>query len=291
MNRATLRVFLLVGVAACATAGKTNPPDYSAIPKFNRDSLTTDLTGQRVYALVGSVVDSASGRALQAATVTAFLDTAGKPVVAYTDDSGGFVLGRLQPGPYRIVFRRIGYMPIVSHRQGGAAKIDTLRVRLAVNPNGLSTTAVRDSASVAADLNRPQSLSAADAEVIRSRTTPIHAGPRGCVSDTSSDARIYRDGYASMVSRTDSQSIAQRTAFHLPTLRPGQVTIVTDAATCHLASVAYDKALGVSASSEAPIVLRIGTQWLVIKKLNFPGVSPNLLFGQNFTKQQAGIWF
>lgn len=114
---------------------------------------------------------------------------------------------------------------------------------------------------------------------------------KACVPSTREDAKDYRDGYGSMVSRTDSMSVAQRKAFHLQTLEKSAVTIVTDSATCVIASAAYDKTLGVSAANEAPIVLKLGTQWAVIKKLDYPGVSPNLVFNHDFSIVEARIWF
>ena len=134
-------------------------------------------------------------------------------------------------------------------------------------------------------------LSALFAVLVLALTRPavLIAQSGSCVSDTTERAKIYRDGYGSMVSRTDSQSVAQRTAFGLPTLQASAVTIVTDSATCATASAAYDTALGVSAASEAPIVLKLGNQWIVIKKLNFPGVRPNVLFNLNFTVAQQTI--
>jgi hypothetical protein len=112
-----------------------------------------------------------------------------------------------------------------------------------------------------------------------------------CVSDTTERAKQYRYGYGGMVSRTDSQSVAQRAALGLPALPASAVTIVTDSATCATASAAYDSALSVSAASEAPIVLKLGNHWIVIKKLDFPGVSPNVLFNLDFTAAHKAIAF
>jgi hypothetical protein len=94
-----------------------------------------------------------------------------------------------------------------------------------------------------------------------------------------------------MVSRTDSESVAQRVNLGLPTLQPTQVTIVTDAATCQTASAAFDNAVRVSASNEPPIVLQLGTQWIVIKKLKYRGVRPNVLFNHDFSVAQKTIAF
>ena len=112
----------------------------------------------------------------------------------------------------------------------------------------------------------------------------------GCSPDTAS-ASIYRDGYASMVSRTDSQSVAQRAAFRIPMLLPSRVIIVTDHSICSIASAAFDKTLGVSAANEAPIVLHLGTHWAVVKNLAFRHYHPNVIFDSTFTTAVARIWF
>jgi hypothetical protein len=112
----------------------------------------------------------------------------------------------------------------------------------------------------------------------------------GCSTDIAM-ARIYRDGYGSMVSRTDEQSVAQRVAFKIPTLLPSEVAIVTDHSVCSTASAAFDKELRVSASSEAPIVLKLGAQWAVVKHLGFRHFRPNVIFDSTFTTALARIWY
>jgi len=112
-----------------------------------------------------------------------------------------------------------------------------------------------------------------------------------CVSATDTYAKVYRDGYAGMVSRTDAGSVTQRTKLSLPTLQPSQVLIVTDTTTCRTASNAFDSATGISAAAEAPIVLQLGTQWIVIKRLKYRGGRVNILFDQNFSTAQKKIWF
>jgi len=121
---------------------------------------------------------------------------------------------------------------------------------------------------------------------------PVNAGVQvpGCSTDTAR-ARVYRDGYASMVSRTDEQSIAQRATLKVPTLLPGEVIKVTDRAVCGIASTAFDKALGVSAANEAPIVLQLATHWAVVKHLAFQHYRPNVIFDSTFTTAVARIWF
>ena len=121
---------------------------------------------------------------------------------------------------------------------------------------------------------------------------PMNTGVQvpGCSTDTAR-ARIYRDGYASMVSRTDDQSVAQRAALKVPTLLPSQVIIVTDHSVCSIASTAFDKTLGVSAANEAPIVLQLGTHWAVVKQLAFQHFRPNVILDSTFTTTVATIWF
>jgi len=116
------------------------------------------------------------------------------------------------------------------------------------------------------------------------------SAPPPCSADTAM-VRIYRDGYASMVSRTDSQSVAQRVAFKIPMLLPSQVAVVSDSAVCRTASTAFDKALGVSAPNEAPIVLRLGNYWAVVKRLAFQHYRPNVIFDSTFTTEVSRIWF
>ena len=112
-----------------------------------------------------------------------------------------------------------------------------------------------------------------------------------CVSATSPDAQSYRAGYGGMVSRTDAESVAQRSNLSLPTLVPSQVLIVSDTTTCRTASNAFDSATGIPAADEAPIVLQMGTQWIVIKRLKYRGARVNILFNQNFSTAQKRIWF
>ena len=116
------------------------------------------------------------------------------------------------------------------------------------------------------------------------------SAPPACSGDTAI-ARIYRDGYASMVSRSDPQSVAQRVAFRIPTLLPNQVVVVSDSPVCKTASTAFDKALGVSAPNEAPIVLRLGNYWAVVKRLEFQHYRPNVIFDSTFTTTLSRIWF
>ena len=113
----------------------------------------------------------------------------------------------------------------------------------------------------------------------------------GCVSASDPYAHVYRDGYGSMVSRTDPGSIAQRTNLGLPNIADSQVTVVSDTTTCRIASAAYDAALAASAASEPPLVLLLGTQYVVVKRLKYVRGRVNVLFNQNFTIVQKKIWY
>jgi hypothetical protein len=82
-----------------------------------------------MYALVGTVVDSASGRPVQGAIIS--VGPLQKLVRwAYSDDRGGFVLGRVPPGHYQLLVRRIGYMPFVQARDARAGVVDTVIAKL-----------------------------------------------------------------------------------------------------------------------------------------------------------------
>lgn len=112
----------------------------------------------------------------------------------------------------------------------------------------------------------------------------------GCVSPTDTRAGLYRAAYGGMVSGTDPGYVAQRANLGLPTLSASQVIVVTDTTTCRIASAAYDHELDVSAPSEAPLVLQLGTQYVVVKRLDSDGGRISVLFNQDFTIAQKRIW-
>jgi hypothetical protein len=88
-----------------------------------------------MYALVGTVVDSASGRPIQGAILT--LGPLQKPARwASSDDRGGFVLGRVPPGHYQLLVRRIGFMPFSQARDARAGVVDTVIAKLPMNKYG-----------------------------------------------------------------------------------------------------------------------------------------------------------
>ena len=119
----------------CAHSGFTLraaqwPP--AVIPQYNVDSVTRDSASNRMYALVGTVVDSASGRSIDAAIVT-LRQPGARDRGTYSDNRGGFVLGRVPPGHYQLLVRRIGYMPFIQTRDARAGVVDTVRARLPVS--------------------------------------------------------------------------------------------------------------------------------------------------------------
>jgi len=119
----------------CAHSGFTLraaewPP--AVIPQYNVDSVTRDSASNRTYALVGTVVDSASGRSIDAAIIT-LRQPGTHDRGTYSDDRGGFVLGRVPPGHYQLLVRRIGYMPFLQTRDARAGIVDTVRATLPVS--------------------------------------------------------------------------------------------------------------------------------------------------------------
>lgn len=124
----------LVLACGCAHSGTTLWPaqfPLAVIPQYNLDSVTRDSASNRMYALVGIVVDSASGRPIQGASIT--VGPLQKPVRgAYSDDRGGFVLGRVPPGHYQLQFRRLGYMRFSQARDARPGVVDTVIVRLSI---------------------------------------------------------------------------------------------------------------------------------------------------------------
>jgi hypothetical protein len=116
-------------------------------------------------------------------------------------------------------------------------------------------------------------------------------GSVGCVSATNPYAAVYRDGYGGMVSRTDPASVTTRNGLGLPNLANAQVTIVSDTATCRKASAAYDSVFSLPAPTEAPLVLQLGAQYIVVKGLGNHGDRANVLFNQYFTVAQKKIWY
>ena len=152
-------LFLAIGIIgwACAGTRRAGIAIPRPIPSFNRDSLTRDSTGKRVAALVGIVVDSASGSPVQGAGVSLRSANIPKAFGAYTNDSGVFVIGRVQPDVYEILVRRVGYHPHTERRNLRANTVDTLRVRLSVDKATLY-----DEVAPPGETSRPQYLTFRD---------------------------------------------------------------------------------------------------------------------------------
>jgi hypothetical protein len=121
--------YLAFGCAHSRTALRAAQWPAAVIPRYNVDSVTRDSASNRMYALVGTVVDSASGRPVQGAIIS--VGPRQKLVRwAYSDDRGGFVLGRVPPGHYQLLVRRIGYRQFSQALDARAGAVDTVRVRL-----------------------------------------------------------------------------------------------------------------------------------------------------------------
>ena len=107
------------------------PP--AVIPQYNVDSVTRDTASTGTYALVGTVVDSASGKPLESVQVTLRVPGGGRNFWTLTDNRGGFVLGRVLPGHYHMIIRRLGYLAVTGVRDAEAGVVDTLRARMPVS--------------------------------------------------------------------------------------------------------------------------------------------------------------
>jgi hypothetical protein len=94
--------------------------------------VTRDSTGRRVAALAGVVLDSATGSPLEAAQVLLRSSSLLKPYFTFTDQRGSFIIGRVEPGSYQLMIRRLGYAAHVEQRSLRASVVDTLEVRLGV---------------------------------------------------------------------------------------------------------------------------------------------------------------
>jgi hypothetical protein len=126
------RLLALVVPSACMTTLPRPKPIESAIQPFSQDSVTRDSTGRRVAALTGLVLDSASGTPLEGSQVLLGLSTLRKPYYTFTDRGGSFILGRVEPGSYQLLIRRVGYGPHVERRTLRTGAVDTIRVKLGI---------------------------------------------------------------------------------------------------------------------------------------------------------------
>ena len=117
---------LSVGSLVGCSPLQSPTPARAAIPSYDVDSVLA-VDGS---ALVGTLVDSASGRGMRNGQVRLVASVDSSSVYAISDDNGGFVLPHLRPGRYRILVRSIGYHPWLGERILKANKVDTLNLRL-----------------------------------------------------------------------------------------------------------------------------------------------------------------
>lgn len=139
MSTTKLLVLGTVGAFALACAKSPGtifraaawPP--AVIPHYNVDSVTRDTASVGAYALVGTVVDSASGKPLESVQVILRIPGGGRNFWTLTDSRGGFVLGRVPPGHYHLIVRRLGYLAVTGVRDAEAGVVDTLKARMPVS--------------------------------------------------------------------------------------------------------------------------------------------------------------
>jgi hypothetical protein len=131
---------LAIGVACALACAKSSGTIFRAvpwppaiIPQYNVDSVTRDTASIGAYALVGTVVDSASGKSLESVQVILRGPGGGRSFWTITDNRGGFVLGRVPPGHYQMIIRRIGYFALTGVRDAQAGVVDTLRAKMALS--------------------------------------------------------------------------------------------------------------------------------------------------------------
>jgi len=146
-SRITIDI-LLIAVSlsgACQTAPRSPSPPLDAegditkatagypgliLPSLKslHDSLTGDF-GQ-FSAFVGTVKDSASGRPIWSARVSALAHLNGPQYTTMTDLQGNFVIGSLEPDRYLVTVNKVGYRirPFLRYARPGV--VDTVRALL-----------------------------------------------------------------------------------------------------------------------------------------------------------------
>jgi len=211
---------LIIAFGACAPAGPSKPsPDSNfgsgRIPPFNADSVTRDSASNRVYALVGTVVDSAHGRPIDVARVILQQLPYGPVRYAITDSLGGFVLGRVAPGHYELMIRRIGYWAIRGTREARAGRVDTLRVRM-----------------------RPNTIQLQQQQV---EAPPANTAPACHAADVISAEMIRR--LRRTMTSTDPRVIKSREMMRLPRIDPSLIVLATDESFCQRARAAVDSVI------------------------------------------------
>jgi hypothetical protein len=131
-RQALLTATLVFAASGCVTNPATNTVKL-AIPAFSQDSVTRDSTGRKLGALAGVVLDSAARTGVAGAQVVLRSPVLPSPRFAYTNESGGFVIGKLEPGRYNVLVRRLGYLPFAGPRDVRAGVVDTVSMRIAAS--------------------------------------------------------------------------------------------------------------------------------------------------------------
>ncbi len=137
-RRTSIVIALFAATAYAASPASTRLK--MGIPVFSQDSVTRDSTGRKLGALAGVVLDSASGSGLEGAQVLLRSPTVSNPRVAYTNKRDGFVMGKLEPGRYDLLVRRIGFLPFTGRSEVRAGVVDTPTFRIGAANLILSTT-------------------------------------------------------------------------------------------------------------------------------------------------------
>jgi hypothetical protein len=103
----------------------------AGIPSFRAEVITGRDNGELLAALVGTVVDSVTRRALEGASVVVRpRGTSDNRIGSFVDSHGGFVIRRVKPGAYQILVRRIGFDAFTKDWDARAGKVDTARLWL-----------------------------------------------------------------------------------------------------------------------------------------------------------------
>lgn len=130
-RRATESIVLLgsLGILSCASIRGTPHAAIAEIPRYDVDSVLRSPKGE-LSAMVGTISDSASGRPLGGAILVLTSGGAVGPYHVTANEKGGFVLGGIQVGQYKILVRRVGYGPYKALHDARRGVVDTLHVRL-----------------------------------------------------------------------------------------------------------------------------------------------------------------
>ncbi len=88
-----------------------------------------------------------------------------------------------------------------------------------------------------------------------------------CLPDTAEQAQVLHDYIVSVVTGTDSETIALRNLYHLPAVDASKVTVVTTASVCKQAGAAYHTAVttaGTPAVSRTLVVVKVSTTRYIV---------------------------